>query len=139
MDLSTLFRGFVQYWAGGDAEYNGQALEDREDMPEEIKIRWKGSLSGILVIRCQRSFLKWLEEKRNSKLPRSGSGRELFNEMATLYCIYLVQNFWVSELFELGLILPRPSAPRDWPPRDPNATCQLLVDTHPLEIRFWAD
>jgi hypothetical protein len=139
LDLFTLFKGFVQYWAGGDVECRGQILEDQREMPEELKIRWKGSLSGTLVIRCQSPFLQWLEEKRNSRLPRPGNGREFFCDMTVLYCIYLIQNFWVSELFELGLILPRPSSPRDWPAREPDATCRLLVDTHPLEIRFWAD
>jgi hypothetical protein len=139
-DLAVHFEKFVKYWAGRAAvEYLGPTSGDTVDMPVEVSVRWKGSVGGTLVIRCYRDFLKWLMESRDYKPLNLFTEKEIFHEMSTLYCVYLIQYFWLSEIFEMGLVLPRFSTPQDWPLREPDATCGLLVEQNPVEIRLWMD
>ena len=139
MDLAKNFHRFVKYWAGADMEYLGQASDNPMEMPVELIVRWKGSVSGTLVIRAFADFLQWLPESRAYKPLNLCTGKEIFSEMTTLYTIYLIQQFWLSEDFELGPILPRSSTPTQWPAREPHATCGLLVEGNPVEIRLWMD
>ena len=140
MDLAMHFQKFVKYWAGkAEVEYLGPTGANTIDMPVEVSVRWKGSVSGTLVIRCYREFLNWLMESRDYKPLNLCTEKEIFHEMSTLYCVYLIQYFWISELFELGLVLPRPSTPQNWPVRDPDSTCSLLVEQNPVEIRLWLE
>lgn len=111
MDLAKHLHRFVKYWAGADVEFLGQVSDETMDMPVELMVRWKGSVSGTLVIRCFDDFPQWLTESRTYKPLNLCTGREIFNEMTTLYCIYLIQQFWLTENFELGPILPRPAPP----------------------------
>jgi len=139
MDLARHFHRFVKYWAGTDVDYLGQASDNPMEMPVELVVRWKGSVGGTLVLRCFPDFLTWLPESRAYKPLNLCTGMEIFTEMTTLYCIYLIQQFWLTENFELGPILLRPSTPAQWPAREPHATCGILVDHHPVEIRLWMD
>jgi|SRR5579872_4356418 len=140
MDLAMHFEKFVKYWAGkAEVDYLGPAAEGPMDMPVEVSVRWKGSVSGTLVIRCYHEFLDWLMESRDYKPLNLCTVKEIFHEMSTLYCVYLIQYFWLSEIFEMGLVLPRLSTPKDWPVPEPDATSSLLVDQNPVEIRLWID
>lgn len=139
MDLAKHFHHFVKYWAGKDVDYLGEAAEGPVEMPVELAVRWNGSVKGHLVVRCFPEFMKWLSESRDYKPLHLCTGNEIFSEMATLYCIYLIQQFWLSEDFQMGPILPRPSTPAHWPAREPHATCSLLVENNPVEIRLWMD
>jgi len=139
MDLATHFQKFVDYWAGGGVDYLGTAPDDTVEMPVEVSLKWKGPVAGTLVIRCFPEFLGWLKESRAYKPLHLCTEKEIFNEVSTLYCIYLIQSFWIKEASELGLILPRPSGPKDWPRREPDATCSLLAGPNPVEIRLWVE
>ena len=139
MDLAKHFDRFVKYWAGANMEYLGQVSDHTIEMPVELMVRWKGSVSGTLVIRCFPDFIEWLTESRDYRPLNLCTGKEIFREMTTLYGIYLIQQFWLTENFELGPILPRSSTQAQWPAREPHATCSLLVDNNPVEIRLWMD
>lgn len=139
LDLATCFHKFVKYWAGADVDYLGYAAEGPLEMPVEVTIRWKGSVSGTLVIRCYQGFLDWLKDSRDYKPLYLCTEKEIFNEMNTLYCIHLIQSFWLTEIYQLGPIVPRPSTPESWPVREPDATCGLLVEQNPVEIRLWVE
>ena len=140
MDLAVHFEKFVEYWAGKNpVDYLGPVGDPPCDMTAEVTLRWMGTVSGTLVIRCHQDFLLWLKSVRSYKPSHLSTEKEIFHEMATLYVVYLIQSFWLSEIFELGLIIPRPSTPDQWPVREPNVTCSLLAGDHPVEIRFWMD
>jgi hypothetical protein len=139
MELATHFQKFVEYWAGVGVDYLGMAPDDPLEMPVEVSLKWKGPITGTLIIRCFPEFLHWLKESRDYKPLHLCTQKEIFHEMSTLYCIYLIQSFWIKEASELGLILPRASRPSDWPRREPDATCSLLAGHNPVEIRLWMD
>ncbi|MGH7740123.1 MAG: hypothetical protein ACREL1_08260 [bacterium] len=139
MELAVRFQRFIKYWAQAEVDYLGYAPDDNLDLPVEISVRWTGSVKGTLVIRCYPEYLKWLADSRAYKPLNLCTEKEIFNEMGTLYGIYLIQHFWLSEIFELGPVLARPSTPDTWPRREPDSTCSLLVGSNPLEIRLWVD
>jgi hypothetical protein len=140
MELAVHFEKFVKYWGGeAEVEYLGHAPGDAIHMPVEVAVRWKGTVGGTLVIRCYHEFLEWLMNSRDYKPLYLCSEKEIFNEMCTLYCVHLIKHMWLSEIFEMGLVLPGPSSPTSWPLREPDSTCSLLVEQCPVEIRFWMD
>jgi len=139
LELAEHFQRFVKYWAGSDVEYRGRASEDAVEMPVELMVRWKGSVGGTLVVRCYPNFIHWLSESRDYRPLNLFTGKKIFSEMATLYSLYLIQQFWLTENFELGPVLPRPSTRSQWPAREPHATCALWVEDNPVEIRLWMD
>ena len=138
MDLALHFGKFVEYWAGkAPVEYLGPAGDPPCDMTEEVSLNWTGTVGGTLVVRCHKDFLTWLKNSRVYKPSHLCTEREIFHEMVTLYVVRLIQSFWLSEIFELGLIVPRSSTPEKWPVREPNVTSAFLAGDHPVEIRFW--
>ena len=139
MDLAQYFQKFIKHWAGMEVEYLGQAPDGPVEMPVEMTIRWKGAVAGTLVIRAYGDFLKWLMESRDYKPLNLCTGKEIFHEMGSLYCVFLIQHFWISEASELGLLFPRASSTGDWPRREPDSTCGILVANNPVEIRLWLD
>jgi hypothetical protein len=140
MDLAMCFEKFVKYWGQNpELEYLGPTNDVTLDMPVEISVRWKSSVGGTIVIRCFPEFLDWLMESREYKPLFLSTPKEIFYEMCALYCVHLIKNFWVDEISEMGLVLPKPSTSTDWPVREPDSTCSLLVGQAPLEIRLWMD
>lgn len=139
MDLAKCFQRFVEYWAGRSVDFLGQVPDEIVEMPVEVSLKWKGPVGGTLVIRCYREFLTWLRDSRDYKPLHLCTEKEIFNEMATLCCLHVIQSFWIKDIAGLGLILPRPSTPEAWPLREPDATCSLLAGPNPVEIRLWVD
>ncbi len=139
MDLAAHFQKFVDYWSKGGVEYLGTVSDEPLDMPMEVTLKWKGPVGGTLVVRCYPEFLNWLKESRDYRPLNLCTEKEIFNELTTLYCIFLIHSFWIREISALGLILPRPSTPKDWPLREPDATCSILAGTNPVEIRLWVE
>jgi hypothetical protein len=137
MDLATHFQKFVKYWADADLQYLGPIREDVSNMPVEVSVKWKGTIGGRIVIRCRPEILKWLRESRDYKPLNLCTENEIFNEMSSLYAVYLIYSFWMSDFSEMGLILPRPSTAADWPHKEPDATCALSVQNNLVEIRLW--
>jgi hypothetical protein len=137
MDLGGHFEKFVKYWADPEFQYRGPIQDDLPGMSSEVSIRWKGEVGGRIVIRCHPKFLRWLEESRDTKPSHMQTETEIFREMSSLYAVYLIYCFWMSDFSEMGMIQPNPSTPADWPVRKPSATCSLLVQNNPVEIRLW--
>ena len=140
LDLALLFDKFIQYWAGkAEVEFVDQALDRPLNEILEVCVRWKGSVTGTLVIRCYSEFLKWLVANRGPNPPHELNDNQSFKEMGSLYCVYLIQNYWLSSIFELGLVLPHFSTVQDLPQGPSNSTCRLRVEKNPVEIRLWID
>jgi hypothetical protein len=137
LDLSRHFEKFVDYWAAAKYEYLGPIQGGLSDLPVEVSVRWKGTIGGRIVIRCRPEFLNWLQESRDDKPAHMRTENEIFHEMSSLYSVYLIFCFWMSDFSEMGMIQPRSSTPADWPSAEPTATCGLLVQDNPVEIRLW--
>ena len=95
--------------------------------------------SGVMIIRCYDDFIKWFNQNKNYRPLNVCTGKEMLHEMISEYCTYVICNFWKPELLKIKAPLPRPCRPEDWPFRTPDAAFGVLVEKHPVEIRFWMD
>jgi hypothetical protein len=138
MELSSLFRNFIRYWAGMKANYHGEIHDEPAPMPVEICVRWNGPVRGTLVLRCFADFSKRVQKNFDSSWTPMVE-KELLGELATLFCVHLINSYWSRDFFEMGPVLARPSHPGDWPPRTADATCNLSVDQQWVELRLWVD
>ena len=96
-----------------------------------------GRLNGTLVIRTTLEFAEWLRNLRADTSLGRYSEIEIFEELVSLYCLYLFHDFWVPQDFQIGPIRPFRSVPSDWPSGAPHAVCDYLVEDFPVEIRLW--
>ncbi|GEM_PF-2194872 len=139
LELTVLFREFVQYWTGFRTKIPDLGVRPSLADPVEYATRWNGSVKGTLVLRSSNRLLEKLAAFFQDQGASVPSKNALFQEMATLYSIFLVHYAWMDELFELGPILARPSRPALWPPDQPHAFCAVEVEGEPVEIRLWLD
>ena len=137
LELTVLFREFVQFWTGLKTEIPSSKPPQNMEEPIEFATRWLGSVKGTLVLRASRRFQEKLIRIFQEKGAAVPGGNALLQEMATLYSIFLLHYAWVDELFELGPILARPSQPNLWPSFEPHAFCAVEVEGEPVEIRLW--
>ena len=96
-----------------------------------------GTLNGILVVRSTLEFASWLRNQRADTSLGRYDEIEVFEEMVSLYCLYLFHDFWVPQNFHIGPIHPFRSIPADWPLGEPHAYCNFVVEGFPVEIRLW--
>ena len=139
LELTVLFREFIRYWTGFQTRIPDSGPTPNLPEPIEYATRWNGSVKGTLVLRASNRLLEKLAAFFQDKGLGVSSRNALFQEMATLYSIFLVHYAWMDELFELGPILARPSRPSLWPAVEPHAFCAIEVEGEPVEIRLWLD
>jgi hypothetical protein len=96
-----------------------------------------GALNGILVVRSTREFALWLRNQRENTALGRYPEDEVFEELISLFSLYLFHDFWRPHLFQIGPIHPFISLPVDWPAGSPTASSNLLVETHGVELRLW--
>jgi len=128
-DIIGLFEAFARYWDGVESDCLGEANE--EETALELAVLWKGSLKGVLMIRCCRNFFRWM------KVNHLGMG--LLENLTTLYSVYPIHHDWSFEKFSLGPLLKQPSGPEDWPTQEPDVICRLRAGGFTPEIRLWMD
>ena len=137
LDLSQLFGQVLRIWGVTQVVHSGPLTEPPAYLPMERMVTLSGAMKGFLVVRSTREFALKLREKReNSPLGRYPE-EEIFEELVSLFCLYLVHSFWKSHLFRLGPIVPFPSIPEDWPSGPPRSAIALQVEDFPLEVRLW--
>jgi hypothetical protein len=137
--LANYFQKFINYWTHTDVRFLGELQEGIVDMPVEICVRWKGNAQGTMIIRCYEDFLIWFNKNKSYKPLNVCTGKEMLYEMIGEYCIYVVCNFWNPKLLEIGPLLPRPCRLEDWSDQTAEAAFGVLVNNHPIEIRFWME
>ena len=135
-DLGRLFQHFVQYWTTRDSRLYFTLPEAREPDTVDLSVRWDGPVRGFLSLRCRAPFPQWLE-KNTAAGVLAPDTRDLFGEMAVLYCVQLIRTFWEDRFMEVGPILVRASGPTEWPSREADAACRVEVGAHPVDIRLW--
>ena len=137
LDLGHLFERTVRSWGARTIFHLDSNLTDIDYLPLERMSYLTGSVNGILVLRSSSEFGAWLKQQRNeTPLGRYNEG-ELFEELLSLFSLYVFHHFWNPEIFQIGPIHPFRSIPADWPGKNPSASCAIAVEGHPVEIRFW--
>ena len=136
--LANYFNKFVGYWSkGAEVRFLGEAQDIPLEMPVERRVKWEGNARGTVVIRCYDGFLKWLKKNKGYKPLNFGTEKEILNEMAGLFSTYLIRNFWEPGLLKISPLSIEESSPGEWPAGRAEAAFSLIVEGHPVEIRFW--
>jgi len=136
-DLGHLFERIIRSWGADHVHHLEEAFGPKADLPMERMALLSGTLRGILVLRSSREFPAWLQRQRVGLVPPGTREAEAFEELLTLFSLYLFHDFWVPDSFTVGPIHPFPSIPRDWPEETPTAARALLVEGFKVELRLW--
>ncbi len=137
IQIGHLFERILRSWEVGQIRHLVPSTGPISDLPLERKINLTGTLNGFLVVRSTREFASHLKSQRENTPLGRYPDEEVFEELISLFCLYLFHDFWKPHLFKVGPIHPYPSVPRDWPQENPTASCSLIVGSFPLEIRLW--
>jgi hypothetical protein len=135
--LGHLFERILRAWNAQQIRHLGQVAGPLTPLPLERMVTLTGALNGLLVVRGTREFAAWLRSQREKSPLGRYPEEEVFEELISLFCLYLFHDFWRPHLFQVGPIHPFPSIPRDWPGEAPTATSVLLIDDHRVELRLW--
>jgi len=135
--LGHLFETILRSWDTQEVRHLAWPSGRVTDLPLERMVTLTGALNGLLVVRSTRDFALRLRSQREKTPLGRYSEEEVFEELISLFCLYLFHDFWRPHLFQVGPIHPFRSVPRDWPGENPTASCSLMVDGFPLEIRLW--
>jgi len=135
--LSRLMRQILGNGSFADIQLLGLPVEGPAELPVEYGIRLTGGSKGWLNLRTNPAFPRWLRNTHPDPEVRRSTDPDAMKTLTILYGVALVLECGSPILFDFGPILPRPSDPRNWPPRPPDASCALLVDKNPVEIRYW--
>lgn len=136
-DPGRLFERIIRAWGAEKVHPLTLNPAGTADLPVERRVILTGTLRGVLVLRTTTEFLYWLRGLRENTVMGRYNPEEIFEEMVSLYCLYLFHDFWNPDSFQIGPIRPSPSTPEDWPPSAPHASCGMEVEGFPLEIRLW--
>ncbi len=139
-DLLMVFRGVLEKWTSMDRQ--SLCLLVERPFPElglERMVGFSGMVEGCLVVRAQAEFGRtfWKRVLGNEKRINTPTAEEAFGEFVNLYFGHLLSGLRYSLDGPLEAFLPQPSHSRLWPRREPDAALTLLVETLPVEIRFW--
>ena len=139
LDPGHLFERIIRSWGAKSVLPLNPDTRKINYMPLERMALLKGTLKGTLVFRSSMEFSNWLQNQRCGTALGRYNEEEIFEELVSLFCLYLYHDFWNPDSFRIGPINPFRSVPQDWPEKAPSYFCQLIVDGHPMEIRLWLE
>lgn len=137
LDLGRLFTRILFSWGAQHVQRSAPPNERISDLPLERMVTLTGALNGLLVVRSTRDFAVQLRNQRDDSPLGRYPEEEVFEELVSLFCLYLFHDFWRPHLFEIGSIHPFRSIPQDWPVGNPTSASSLMVDGFLVEIRLW--
>lgn len=138
IDLYRLLGRILRTWGAEQVQEQDFDPQLVLDLPLERAVTLTGTLQGILVVRCEPEFAAWLRALRQSSALGRYPEEEVFEELVSLFCLYLFHDLWNPDSFEIGPVHPVPSSPESWPMGAPQNACALNVEGRRLELRLWA-
>lgn len=139
LDLAHLLEKVLRIWGVPRVRDLGPVGDGSAHLPLERMVAFSGAVRGFLVVRSTREFALWLRARRENTVLGRYPEEDIFEELVSLFCLYLAHSFWKPSLFNLGPIHPFPSIPQDWPEVPPRDSAKLQVEDFPLEVRFWME
>lgn len=137
VDFYRLIGRILRSWGAEqirELDFDPQAATE---LSLERAVKLTGTLEGVLVVRCAPEFAAWLRGLRQSSALGRYPEEEVFEEMISLFCLYLFHDLWNPDSFDIGPIHTIPSSPQTWPEGEPQNSCALDVEGMRLELRLW--
>ncbi|HUO56948.1 MAG TPA: hypothetical protein VMV05_02110 [bacterium] len=129
----------LRSWGAKQIHRLGRELTGTLYLPMERMALLTGTLRGFLVLRGSLEFSAWLRQLHDETPLGRCSEAEVFEELVALLGLSLTHSFWNPDSFEVGPIHPFVSIPSDWPSGEPQFSCSMLVEEHPVEMRLWLE
>jgi hypothetical protein len=105
------------------------------DLSHERIVRLEGARSFLCVVRTQPRLEKILADSVDKEL--AAKVPNWFDRLALELGRGLAQQLFGSLPEGGDSFFLKPSTPRYWPTREPEAICRIWVGATPVEIRFW--
>ncbi|MGH7740122.1 MAG: hypothetical protein ACREL1_08255 [bacterium] len=136
-DLSRPFEKIVRSW--GAEEILRLPSDSRLDdtLTLERSVALTGTLTGFLNFRTTPEFSSWLRNQQGPSSAGLYSEDEVFDEMISLFGLYLFHDFWNPESFQIGPLQPLSDEPTELSFLPPHAVSRLRVENQMVEIRLW--
>lgn len=138
-DLFRMFRSVARSWGVENFEILNACWLCGADLPMERMVILSGTLRGFAILRADRGFPAFLRERREGRTPMAYGEAETFEELLSLFALFLFHDQWTREDFTIGPLRPFRSIPQDWPTGPPTAVCGMMVEGFPVEVRVWLE
>ncbi len=137
-ELFGVFNQFLINWLNCACEYVISPMEDHSVLPLEQSVLFSKPFGGLMVVRSQLGFEKFLTELATGKKTTKGIQKNgWFLAMTVLFWHLLVSQKWGMDSRKLPAALLKPTVPLDWPDRKPDSACTVFIKGFPVEIRLW--
>ncbi len=135
-ELFEFLKEFLTRRANLPVEPVNWAPEGLADLPLEKSILFSEPFQGLLVIRSNRNFGRFLEEAFHADKDTAAQG-DVFIELTVLIWHYFNKQFWKLDSRKITPSIIRSSLPIQWPDRNPRSACMAFVKGCPFEVRLW--
>jgi hypothetical protein len=140
-DLYELYEQVVGVYAFSACAYLGRPNDaPSQGLDVEFQVRIRGALQGRVVLRTTLGGARQLAEGLHSETRASdGEAVDAFRETCNLFTGHLLTSCLGGQRRLFDPFLPEPSTPKDWPAGSPDAAVALLLETEPVELRYWQE
>ena len=137
-DLYELFDHVAGGYAFAACAYLGRPNDAPMDGGLEFAVSLRGAGQGHLVLRASLGASRLLADGiRSEGHADDAESADALREVCNLLAGHLLTSRLEGARLAYEPFLPMRSDPENWPPRSPDAACALLLETEPVEIRYW--
>lgn len=140
-DLYELYAQVVGVYAFTACAFLGKPNDTPNSALEvEFKVQIRGALTATVVLRSSLAAARLLAEGlRAEGRAEDDESIDAFRETCNLFIGHLLTSCLGGQRRLFDPFLPEPSTPAQWPAREPDAACALLLETEPVELRYWQE
>lgn len=140
-DLFDVFEQVVGVYAFTPCAYLGRPNESpHPGLAVEFKVPVRGAVTAEVVLRTTRGGARLLAEGIRPDLqPDDAACVDAFREVCNLFVGHLLTQCLGGQRRGFEPFLPLPCLPAAWPTSAPDAGCALLMESEPVELRYWQE
>jgi hypothetical protein len=140
-DLYELYEQVVGVYAFSACAYLGKPNDvPTSNLNVEFQVRIRGAVQGRVVLRTTLGGARQLADGLHTETRASDSEAvDAFRETCNLFTGHLLTSCLGGQRRLFEPFLPELSTPRDWPAGLPDAAVALLLETEPVELRYWQE
>ena len=140
-DLYDLFQEVVGIFAFSSCSYIGRPNVPPTDCLEaEYTIKIQGPVVATVVLRSTMAAARGLAQGVSLHEPREDAeSLDALKELANLFAGHLMTSCLGGKHQVFEPFLPIRSRPSDWPAREADAACALLLESEAVELRYWQE
>jgi hypothetical protein len=140
-DLFELYEQVVGVYAFSACAYLGKPNDaPNPSLDIEFSVSIRGAVNGRVVLRTTLGAARLLAEGlRGEGRAEDAEAVDAFRETCNLFTGHLLTSCLGGHRRAFDPFLPQRSTPADWPSAQPDAAVVLLLETEPVELRYWQE